>query len=250
MPTSVQNGLGEKELNNGNNNYPAQFNQNDNPGNIMNPLPSRVVVVSDDEPLLPSSASYTQNQRSDNYISEPVSNTYYQGTNNGNGNYQSINQQPQSHHQAQGYQKLDVLLQGKQQQQAYQKAYQQPYQSTRDIYQGTNYPNQNRQTWPISGVESGSLPAWKSSYTPVSGEGECYSKCRPNCKEHVNGGSCKLSCKTACNIAPTCGKRSKIQYAGQTMVCGRRGYNSEQVISGFYANRPLSIDQLAGSSLP
>ena len=110
--------------------------------------------------------------------------------------------------------------------------YQQPYQ--RSINQGLN-----SQTWQTTGVESGRLPSWKSSYTPISGQGNCYNKCRPNCNENVFGGSCQQACKTACNISPSCGTKSNVQYAGKTMLCGRMGYNSQQVINGYSATAPL-----------
>ena len=123
--------------------------------------------------------------------------------------------------------------------------YQQPYQGSsyaaqkyQQPYQGSSYQYQN---WQTSGDVPSTVPTWKTSYTPLSGEGDCYNKCSPSCNANENGGSCQQSCQTACNISPTCGRRNQIQFAGQTMVCGRRGYNSEQVISGFYATSPRDV---------
>jgi hypothetical protein len=78
---------------------------------------------------------------------------------------------------------------------------------------------------------SSTVPTWRKSFTPVSGQVGCYNQCRPSCG---NSNVCQPSCQTSCNIQPTCGRRSQVQYAGSTMVCGRPGYNLRQNMGAFY----------------
>jgi hypothetical protein len=196
-----------------------------------------------------------------------LSKTYYQRTNNGNDMYQSFNKQTKSFMKPKEYLKYNAMLpvNAQMQERSYDttyrqfnsQEYQQPYmdnniqeyqqpfqgwidtaQEYRQPYQGSNFQYQYSQT---SGVKSGFVPAWKTSYTPVSGNGGCYNKCRPDCNEYLYGGFCKQSCQTACNILPTCGIKNNVQYTGQTMVCGRQGYNSEEIINSYYSTRPMNL---------
>lgn len=61
---------------------------------------------------------------------------------------------------------------------------------------------------------------WRKSYTPIAGKGGCFNRCRPSCGSQYAQYGCSPSCRSSCNIRPTCGRRTQPQWAGNTMVCG------------------------------
>ena len=74
-----------------------------------------------------------------------------------------------------------------------------------------------------NGNGNGVVPSWRRSFTPLPGQSGCYNRCRPSCSN--NKGGCQPTCRSACNIKPSCPRRSQPQFAGSTMVCARPGYN-------------------------
>ena len=72
-------------------------------------------------------------------------------------------------------------------------------------------------------VADSTVPTWRRSFEPINDRPGCYNRCRPSCSNAWGG--CQPTCRSACNIRPTCPRRSEVQFAGSTMVCARPGYN-------------------------
>ena len=91
-------------------------------------------------------------------------------------------------------------------------------------------------------VGDSTSPTWRRSFEPITGRPGCYNKCRPSCS-NANGG-CQPTCRSACNIKPSCPRRSEVQYAGSTMVCARPGYNFQGAQGPFYGQQQQQQQQL------
>ena len=89
--------------------------------------------------------------------------------------------------------------------------------------------------WSDNGNGNGVVPSWRRSFTPLPGQSGCYNRCRPSCSN--NRGGCQPSCKSACNIKPSCPRRSQPQYAGSTMVCARPGYNVQSNQGAYFGQQ-------------
>jgi len=93
--------------------------------------------------------------------------------------------------------------------------------------------------WADSG--NSQVPTWRRSFTPLPGQSGCYNRCRPSCSNDMGG--CQPSCRSACNIRPSCPRRSEVQFAGSTMVCARPGYNFQNQNLQTFQNQNLQAFQ-------
>lgn len=82
-----------------------------------------------------------------------------------------------------------------------------------------------RETPPFQTLPGSVGPTWRKSYTPLPGTGNCFNRCKNRCGSPWYSG-CRPSCRSGCNIRPTCGRQQQQQgnwmYSGNTLYCGGR----------------------------